>query len=149
MEPGRSDYTKFNPKRKSICNHKDTLAEWLRRRPAKPVGSAREGSNPSGVVYLRFSRVSASNVNWLLAHRSSSCECKGRLTTSNMIENANELAVWSSGMILASGARGPGFDPRNGPVSLRIAISNALIILSAMGFEPMRSDLQWILSPPP
>ena len=27
----------------------DTLAEWLRRRPAKPVGSAREGSNPSGV----------------------------------------------------------------------------------------------------
>ena len=29
----------------------DTLAEWLRRRPAKPVGSAREGSNPSGVVF--------------------------------------------------------------------------------------------------
>ena len=26
------------------------MAEWLRRRPAKPVGSAREGSNPSGVV---------------------------------------------------------------------------------------------------
>ena len=29
----------------------DTLAEWLRRRPAKPVGSAREGSNPSGVAF--------------------------------------------------------------------------------------------------
>ena len=28
----------------------DALAEWLRRRPAKPVGSAREGSNPSGVA---------------------------------------------------------------------------------------------------
>ena len=28
----------------------DTLAEWLRRRPAKPVGSARVGSNPTGVV---------------------------------------------------------------------------------------------------
>ena len=35
---------------------KDTLAEWLRRRPAKPVGSAREGSNPSGVVVLYFER---------------------------------------------------------------------------------------------
>ena len=25
------------------------------------------------------------------------------------------LSVWSSGMIRASGARGPGFKPRNGP----------------------------------
>ena len=30
----------------------DTLAEWLRRRPAKPVGSARVGSNPTGVEFL-------------------------------------------------------------------------------------------------
>ena len=29
----------------------DTLAEWLRRWPAKPLGSARAGSNPVGVVY--------------------------------------------------------------------------------------------------
>ncbi len=28
---------------------KDTLAEWLRRRPAKPMGSPRVGSNPTGV----------------------------------------------------------------------------------------------------
>ena len=28
----------------------DTVAEWLRRRPAKPLGSARVGSNPIGVV---------------------------------------------------------------------------------------------------
>jgi hypothetical protein len=27
----------------------DTLAEWLRRRPAKPMGSPRAGSNPAGV----------------------------------------------------------------------------------------------------
>ena len=32
---------------------KDTLAKWLRRRPAKPIGSPRVGSNPTGVV-LRF-----------------------------------------------------------------------------------------------
>ena len=31
----------------------DTLAEWLRRRPAKPLGFARESSNPSGVVFFR------------------------------------------------------------------------------------------------
>ena len=30
--------------------HRDTLAEWLRRRPAKPMGSPRVGSNPTGVV---------------------------------------------------------------------------------------------------
>ena len=28
----------------------DTLAEWLRRRPAKPMRSPRVGSNPTGVV---------------------------------------------------------------------------------------------------
>ena len=27
----------------------DTLAEWLRRRPAKPMGSPRVASNPTGV----------------------------------------------------------------------------------------------------
>ena len=32
----------------------DTLAERLRRRPAKPMGSARVGSNPTGVVFARF-----------------------------------------------------------------------------------------------
>ena len=29
----------------------DTLAEWLRRRPAKPMGSPCVGSNPTGVVF--------------------------------------------------------------------------------------------------
>ena len=33
----------------------DTLAEWLRRRPAKPMGSPRVGSNPTGVVSLMHS----------------------------------------------------------------------------------------------
>ena len=31
----------------------DTLAEWLRRRPAKPMGSPRVGSNPTGVVRVQ------------------------------------------------------------------------------------------------
>ena len=30
----------------------DTLAEWLRRRPAKPMGSPRVGSNPTGVDFV-------------------------------------------------------------------------------------------------
>ena len=34
----------------------DTLAEWLRRRPAKPLGFARVGSNPTGVVIFLFSK---------------------------------------------------------------------------------------------
>ena len=33
------------------ANSKDTLAERLRRRPAKPMGSPRVGSNPTGVVH--------------------------------------------------------------------------------------------------
>ena len=32
----------------------DTVAEWLRRRPAKPLGFARVGSNPIGVVTIFF-----------------------------------------------------------------------------------------------
>ena len=31
---------------------RDTLAERLRRRPAKPMGSPRVGSNPTGVAYV-------------------------------------------------------------------------------------------------
>ena len=31
---------------------KDTLAERLRRQPAKPMGSPRVGSNPTGVVFI-------------------------------------------------------------------------------------------------
>ena len=33
-------------------------------------------------------------------------------------ENASQLAVWSSGMILASGARGPGFNSQSSPSNL-------------------------------
>ena len=33
-----------------VC--KDTVAEWLRRWTRNPLGSARVGSNPTGVVFL-------------------------------------------------------------------------------------------------
>ena len=32
----------------------DTLAEWLRRRPAKPMGSPCVGSNPTGVAFAAY-----------------------------------------------------------------------------------------------
>ena len=39
----------------------DTLAEWLRRRPAKPMGSPCVGSNPTGVDLLQSSCERISN----------------------------------------------------------------------------------------
>ena len=38
----------------SLTMRRDTLAEWLRRRPAKPMGSPRVGSNPTGVAFRRY-----------------------------------------------------------------------------------------------
>ena len=37
----------------ALLHVRDAVAEWLRRRPAKPLGFAREGSNPSGVVLFK------------------------------------------------------------------------------------------------
>ncbi len=34
------------------CTQVDALAEWLRRQPAKLLGSARAGSNPAGVEFI-------------------------------------------------------------------------------------------------
>ena len=36
----------------SPLNTNDTVSEWLRRWTRNPLGSARVGSNPSGVDYL-------------------------------------------------------------------------------------------------
>ena len=41
----QNNYSEFE----SVQECRDTLAEWLRRRPAKPMGSPRVGSNPTGV----------------------------------------------------------------------------------------------------
>ena len=50
----------------------DTLAEWLRRRPAKPMGSPRVGSNPTGVA-LPIANVITNAVS----------KCKGHLQDPN------------------------------------------------------------------
>ena len=38
------------------------------------------------------------------------------------------LAVWSSGMILASGARGPGFNSQNSPVAYAAAVLSSIFL---------------------
>ena len=38
---------------KAMHSVQDTVAEWLRRRPAKPMGSPRMGSNPIGVAFCQ------------------------------------------------------------------------------------------------
>jgi hypothetical protein len=59
-----------------------------------------------------------------------------------MLHHFCALAVWSSGMIPASGAGGPGFDPRNSPVVLRFILP--LLMASnkttPVGFEPTRAE---------
>ena len=42
----------------AMCNN-DTLAEWLRRRPAKPMGSPCVGSNPTGVALRKCKNLEA------------------------------------------------------------------------------------------
>ena len=49
--PTQTDTNRDQP---SIGN--DTLAEWLRRRPAKPMGFPRVGSNPTGVAPLHCAK---------------------------------------------------------------------------------------------
>ena len=55
---------------------------------------------------------------------------KSQLYLSTLVQIASapfitQLAVWSSGMILASGARDPGFNSQNSPVAVVMQACNA------------------------
>ena len=80
----------------------DTLAEWLRRQPAKLLGSARAGSNPAGVVRNYFCRELG-----LVGYDDCLTRSRSRVRFSELVVYKGQ---WSSGMILALGARGRGFD---------------------------------------
>ena len=87
---------------------RDEVAEWLRRWTANPLCCARVGSNP--ILVVPSWPFSALLCRW--CHRPSK-------TSKTILDNCNALdafaARWSSGMILASGARGPGFKSRTSP----------------------------------
>ena len=56
------------------------------------------------------------------AHKALSCGSPWLVQALRLVANRFQMAVWSSGMILASGARGPGFNSRNGPMKFELVV---------------------------
>ena len=77
---------------------------------ARSVEAARSAEPASGeAVVSRLSlRQAAAGIQQNINHTPAVLACR----------TERHLAVWSSGMILASGARGPGFNSQNSPVAL-------------------------------
>ena len=84
----------------------DTLAEWLRRRPAKPMGSPRVGSNPTGVVlYLCIDIKEVCQIHWTSTntnrHPRHDHDIHGDETwarTRKWCASPNVRTVWPSGL---------------------------------------------------
>ena len=75
------------------------MAQWIRHRSTEPEIP---GSSPGRVNF--FTALVRSN--------------RALAAVASFAFSFFAQAVWSSGMIPASGARGPGFDPRNSPFLL-------------------------------
>ena len=78
-------------KRPGRCSHVGPVAQWIRRWSSEPKIV---GSSPTGVVF---------------------CARRMKESITRGFQGESQLAVWSSGMILRLGRRGPGFESLNGP----------------------------------
>ena len=78
-----------------FCSSSDTLAEWLRRRPAKPMGSPRAGSNPAGVAYHLHPNSPSNQIN-LVVNSPILSSIKHNLFT--QICKSGPTGVWTQGL---------------------------------------------------